>query len=122
MIKILVTNNTIYQINYLRFTENIRKKSLFFGSVFDRSKKIFEKKVYSTFVTVTVILSLTLSTIHSILSPALTSKAWAMLTGTLVLTELLLVAPLLIVVFCLNNNTITSNLLLVILIFVLMTI
>lgn len=108
MIKISVTNIEFYTKNYLMFTNNSRKKVSNFRWFFGNLLKNEEKKVYSTFATVTLILSLMLSTVHSILSPALTSKAWAMLTGTLVLTELLFDAPLLIVVFCLNNTTMTS--------------
>lgn len=108
MIKISVTNIEFYTKNYLMFTNNSIKKVSNFRWFFGTLLKNEEKKVYSTFATVTLILSLMLSTVHSILSPALTSKAWAMLTGTLVLTELLFDAPLLIVVFCLNNTTMTS--------------
>lgn len=108
MIKISVTNIELYSKNYLRFTKILKKNVWSMDYFLGFLIKKLRKKDYSTFVTVTLILSLMLSTVHSILSPALTSNACAMLTGTLVLTELLFEAPLLIVVFCLNSNTITS--------------
>ena len=109
MIKISVTNKEFYFKNYLIFTKNL-KNSLLLVSILKNK----EKKVYSTFVTVTVILSLLLSTTHSTTSPALTSIIWAIGAGKVVLTELLLLVPFVILVFCLNIITITSYLFVVI--------
>ena len=78
-----------------------------------------KNNIYSTtFETVIVSSSLTLSTAHSILSPIDTSIILAIVAGNVVLTELLVDDPLLIFVFCLNNNVITSDMFLFILIFV----
>lgn len=100
MIKISVTKYTIYSKNYIIFT-NVKEKVCNKFIIF-KSLKNKEKEVYSTFETVTVILSLLLSTVHSILSPALMFIIWAIGAGNVVRTELLLVVPLLIFVFCLN--------------------
>ena len=84
-------------------------------------KKI-KKEFYSTFETVIVNSSLTLSTVHSILSPICTSIILAIVDGSVVLTELFVAEPLLNLVFCLNNNTITSIMFLIIDIYVTLTI
>jgi len=104
MIKISVTNTKIYNNYYLMFTKNLENLVWFLVNIIKNE----EKNSYSTFVTVTHISSLMISTVHSTLSPAFTFNAWATLTGTEVLTELLLDAPLLIFVFCLNSNVMSS--------------
>ena len=119
VIKISVTNTNIYYKNYLIFTKNSEKK---FAVIIDNLIKNKEKKVYSTFVIVTLSLSLLLSSIHSILSPICKSSIWAIGLGILVRTELLLVFPFDNFVFCLNNTTILSNLFLTIIIYILLTI
>lgn len=75
---------------------------------FFKENKELKKKNYSTFETDIESLSLLLSTTHSILSPAVTSNILAIVAGTLVLTEFVLLAPLLIFVFCLKITGITS--------------
>jgi len=106
MIKILVTNTNIYSNFYLMFTKNLEKIVCFLVNIIKNK----EKKDYSTFVIVTVILSLILSTTHSTVSPTLISIICAIGAGKVVLTDLDLVAPLVIFVFCLNITTITSYL------------
>ena len=117
MIKISVTNIEFYTRNYLMFTNNPGKKvsnlKLFFGNLLKNE----EKKVYSTFATVTLKVSLLLSTVHSTISPAFMFNICAIGAGSVVLTELLLVVPLLIFVFCLNTITISSFIFVVIFIY-----
>lgn len=128
-----VTNIRLYCRNYLNlsYTEiNSPTKSrkllsllaIAIVNFMDTNFKKIKSGVYSTFETVIVISSLTLSTVHSILSPMDTSIILAIVAGSVVLTELFVAEPLLNFVFCLNSNTITSILSLDIIIFVLLTI
>lgn len=124
-----VTNIRLYCRNYLNlsYTEinspTRSRKSLSLLAIaivnfMNTTLKKIKNDIYSTFETVIVNSSLTLSTAHSILSPAVTFIILAIVAGSVVLTELLFVVPLLIFVFCLNSNTITSILSLDIIIFV----
>ena len=112
-----IVYNNLLSKNYLNLSYalnslTLRSKKLLTHiarAIFNFKKISNKKRIYSTLETATEILSLLLSTTHSILSPAFTSNILAIVAGTLVLTAFVLLAPLLIVVFCLNSNTITSN-------------
>lgn len=83
VIKILVTNIEYYNKNYLILT-NFKKSN--FADICNKLGEVIW--CYSTFSTVTVILLSFISTIHSKLSPAPTSKICAIGKGMLVLTLL----------------------------------
>ena len=106
MNKISVTNIDFYCKNYLILTQNFREVVCNFEKNLRVLLKNKEKKVYSTFVTVTLSLLSSLSTVHSIKSPGLRFNICAIGAGSVVLTELLFVLALLIFVFCLNITTI----------------
>lgn len=103
VIKILVTNLILCNRKYLKLPifECVKNKV--------KEKKKLINSVYSTFDMFTDIISLLLSTAHSILSPGSNSNICAIVNGTVVRTELVFDVPFEIVVFCLNNITIPLN-------------
>ena len=128
-----VTNILLYCKNYLNLSYALNSPTLWSRKLttvlavarFNFIKNgVFKKEnnIYSTFETVIVNSSLILSTVHSILSPMVTSIILAIVDGSVVLTELFVADPLLNFVFCLNSNTITSIMFLIIVIYVLLTI
>lgn len=100
-------------LSYAKINSPTRSRELsttLAGAIFkiNKIKKIKKENYSTTLETLTVNSSLILSTHHSILSPDLTLSILAIVAGTLLLTALVLLAPLMIFVFCLNITTMTS--------------